>query len=238
MLNGLYLAAAGGQAQSARLDILADNLAKISVTGYRGDYAAVQAAAVRSRGALAAPGGVITRADFSEGQVKETGNPLDVALSGRGLIAVSDGKRTYYTRNGNLEIDRDNDLAVGGLKVQGEGGQGIAVTRDLPIRILEDGVVMQGAETRGKIQVVDFPNAGQALERLNGNFVTTGPGVESVPGTASVQQGMLESSNVDAVRGMVDLMDTTRAFDMNMRMVRYLDYSLQRLISSVGSIPS
>jgi flagellar basal-body rod protein FlgG len=85
---------------------------------------------------------------------------------------------------------------------------------------------------------VDFPNAGQALQRLNGNFVTTGPGVESVPGTASVQQGMLESSNVDAVRGMVDLMDTTRAFDMNMRMVRYLDYSLQRLISSVGSIPS
>ena len=121
MLNGLTVAAAGGRLQAARIDLIADNLAKMTSTGYKANYAAIQAAAIRGLG-IQAPGRLISAPDFSEGAPVESGSNLDVALVGEGFLTVTDGTRTYYTRNGNMHIDPDKQLAItGGLKVLSEG---------------------------------------------------------------------------------------------------------------------
>ena len=237
MLNGLAVSAAGGRLQSARIDVIADNLAKMTTTGYKADYAAIQAAAISARGACA-PGRLVTSPDFREGAPVESGSTLDVALIGDGFFAVTNGTQTYYTRNGNMHIDTDRQLAIaGGLKMLSDGGQPISVSRELPIRITDDGQVMQGSTSRGRLKMVRFDNPTRQLRRDNGQFAVADATVKPQNATTQVAQGRRESSNVSSIRAMVQLIESNRAFEANMRLVRYQDNTLGKLIAQVGRIP-
>lgn len=238
MLNGLLVSAAGGRLQVARIDIIADNLAKMTSTGHKASYAAIQAAALRGLG-VQAPARLVTTPDFSEGAAVESGSNLDVALIGEGFLTVTDGTRTYYTRNGNMHIDPDKQLAIaGGLKVLGEGGQPITVSSDLPIRITGDGRVMQGSTSRGQLKMVRFDDPTRELRRQNGHFTAVDPTVKPVTAKSQVAQGRREASNVNSIRAMVQLIESHRAFEANMRMIRYQDHMLGKLIAQVGRIPA
>ncbi|HUW59345.1 MAG TPA: flagellar hook-basal body complex protein [Planctomycetota bacterium] len=237
MLNGLAVSAAGGRLQAARIDIIADNLAKMTSTGYKADYAAIQAAAVDALG-ICMPEKLVTSPDFSEGAAVESGSKLDVAIIGNGFFEVTNGTRTYYTRNGNMHIDTDRQLATaGGLKMLNDGGQPITVSRELPIRITPDGQVMQGSTSRGRLKMVRFDDPTRQLRRENGHFAAADPTVRPEPADTQVAQGRRESSNVSSIRAMVQLIESHRVFEANMRMIRYQHQTLGKLIAQVGRIP-
>ena len=236
VINGIYTSAAGGRIQAARIDVIAQNLSKMSVGGFRGDFAAVQASAM---GALkGAVGELITTPDFREGTVIPTGNSMDIALVGDGFFSVGKGQKVCYTRSGHMQIDADQNLAVvGGFKLLDTGGQPISVSPDLPILVSRAGEVMQGNVVKGQLGVVSFDNPSVSLVRDGVHFSTADPTVKAKPSTAKVEQEMREGSNVDSVRSMVELITSNRAFETNMRMVSFQDQGIGKLISGVGSIP-
>jgi flagellar basal-body rod protein FlgF len=244
VINGLYAAAGSMQANSDRLETIASNLANVSTAGYkknvpsfssylRGAENADSASAGGDTGTfdIILPGGAI---DLSDGPVRQTGNPNDLALQGPGFFAVENGGGEAYTRNGAFCLDRDGYLVtLNGRRVLGEGG---------PIQISEGewsvtgkGEVMQNGGTIGRIKLVNFPPA--ALRRMGENLFGAAGDPEVLDwGNTRVQQGSLEQSNVNAIEEMVNLVATTRIFEANQRLIQAQDETLGQATSKVGSV--
>ena len=238
MINAFEVATAGGRIQQARIELLADRVAKVRVAGFKGDFASVQATRQKA-GELAAPDKMRLTVDFSEGALRETNSRMDVAIRGKGLLVATDGKRRIYTRGGNLHVDKKMHLAIrNGLKLLNANGDPIQVTGDYPIDISDDGKVRQGGELRGKLALVDFSGDEELLRRRGSDFVCTDKRYNPHKAGGQVKQGMLEQSNVDGIRAMVELIEASRLFEASMRAVNYSDRSLTRLINDVGSIPA
>jgi len=237
MLEGMFVAAAGGRLQSERIDLIGLNLSRMTDTGYKADYAAVQAEAMGGL-AMEAPSRLITSPDFADGAPIKTGRALDVALVGEGFLKATDGKRTYYTRSGNLRIDGDKQLALPcGFKVLDDGGEPITVSPDAKIEFDSSGNVLQDRAVLARLGLVKFADPKHELVRKDGHFVPVNDMVTSERATCGVAGGMRESSNVSAIRAMVEMIESSRAFEACMRMIKYQDATLGKLISRVGSIP-
>src|SRR4051794_30556496 len=132
MDSGLYLASAGLVARLRALEITAQDLANVNTTSYRGSRASFQSLLAQGQGQVMS---VASRAvnqhtvvdgttiDFAQGQLKETGNPLDVAIEGAGFLEVETPSGIRYTRNGNFRVSPDGALITqDGSKVRGDGG--------------------------------------------------------------------------------------------------------------------
>ncbi|HUU42549.1 MAG TPA: flagellar hook basal-body protein [Planctomycetota bacterium] len=236
MLEGMFLAAAGGRVQSERIDVIGLNLSKMTDTGYKADYAAVQAEAVRGLG-TERPGRLVTSPDFADGAPVKTGRALDVALVGEGFLQARGPHGTYYTRSGNLHIDSDKQLALGsGLKVLSDGGEPISISPDSEVEIDSSGNVVQGGAVVAKLGLVKFADPHRDLVRRDGHFAAANDAVTPEEASCRVSAGMRESSNVSAIRAMVEMIESSRAFEACMRMIRYQDATLGKLIGEVGSV--
>ena len=254
MLRALRTAALGMSAQQTSVDNTANNLANANTTGFKRNRVAFQdllyqqvRAAGGEDGAAGTPASlqlghgavaVATVATFTQGGLIETGNALDVAVNGAGFFPVQmpDGSRSY-TRDGSFTLTGE------GLMVNPSGfalDPGIEVPPDaLDVQVQADGTVraLLPGETEpvelGQIELARFPNPA-GLKALGGNLFmqTEGSGepVVAPPGSdglGTVQQGMLEASNVDVVQEMVDLISSQRAYEMNSKMVQAGEEMLQ-----------
>ena len=223
---------------SQRQDRVANNLANANTVGFRRDRAF--AAALRERiDAEGAPqstrlGGQV--ADLAPGALVETGNALDLALSGDGFFPVegADG-RIRLTRAGEFILDADGTV---------RSPQGHALLRDdgtpltLPpsggeIAVSTAGEVSVGGTVVGRIQAVTVEGA-DALERLDG-ATFDGSGLTLAKSDAQIRQGFLEGSNVDAVAEMVDLMSHVRLFESQQKALRTADDTLGAVTRDLGT---
>lgn len=237
MVDGMQFSAAGGRLHSARVDLIGMNLSKMTDAGYKADFGTIQARAIRDRG-LPVPVDLVSSPDFSSGALVDSGRALDVALVGEGFLRATDGTDIYYTRSGGLHVDAEGQLALAcGFKVVDAGGQPITVARDQKVEIDRMGNVLQGSGSVGRLDTVRFSDPSRQLVRRRGHFVATDDTVQTEPAECDIAAGMRESSNVTAVQAMVELIESSRAFEANMRMVKYQDSTLGTLINRVGSVP-
>jgi flagellar basal-body rod protein FlgG len=258
MFRALYTAASGMSAQQMNLDNIANNLANSSTTGFRGSrlefqdlmYQSVIAPGSAATAQTTVPDGLQiglgTRVASTEmlqtqGDAVNTGNPLDVMIQGQGFFQVQmPNGEIAYTRDGSFHLDQNRTL------VNANGDQlqpTITIPADaLTINIGSDGTVsvtepgQTQASQVGTIQLANFPNPG-GLTALGGNlFTPTTASGQAVVGTAggadglgTIQQGMLEQSNVDVVDQFIQMILTQRSYESNSRVVQAADEMLQNL---------
>jgi flagellar basal-body rod protein FlgG len=257
MLRSLYTAATGMEAQQLKMDVISNNLANTSTTGFKKVRAEFEdllsetlhgAAAPDPRGGTApAPlqvglgvrTGTTTRS-FGQGELVTTNNPLDVAIEGAGFFRITRPNGEFAsTRAGNFRVD-----ATGRLVTQrGELlDPAITIPTDATeVRIQQDGTVLarvpgrQQPEQLGQLELFTFPNPA-GLEAVGGNLLTetagSGQAVQARPGelgAGTLAQGMLEGANVKAVEEMIEMITTQRAYELNSKVIQTADQMLQRL---------
>jgi flagellar basal-body rod protein FlgG len=257
MLRSLFTAATGMEAQTLRMDTIANNLANTSTTGFkrtRAEFEDLLSETIRGAAAPDPRGGTppsplqvglgvrtgSTTRSWAQGELMATHNDLDVAVEGQGFLRVQQPDGTLgYTRAGNLRID-----ATGRLVTQrGELVEpGITMPADtIGLTINPDGTMyakVSGTETQqevGRLELATFPNPG-GLEAIGGNlFVQTQGSGEAVvvrpgeQGAGKITQGYLEGSNVKAVEEMIDMIAVQRAYELNSKVITTADQMLQKL---------
>lgn len=224
----IYLSMAGAKATLQRQDVLANNLANASTTGFRAELQAFRAVPVRGDGAttrvfaLEATSGH----DSSPGAVQRTGRSLDVQAQGNAWFAVQglDGTEAY-SRSGALQVSSTGTLVnSSGLVILSDGGSPIDVPPGGDISIGNDGTVTsktgaQPVSTLGRLKLAT-PTQEDPLKRSEDGLFRTAS-QEPVPSdnTARLETGALEGSNVNAIETMVGMIAAARQFDAQMRLL-------------------
>jgi flagellar basal-body rod protein FlgF len=219
MGSGIYVAAAGAVAQSSALDVTANNVANASTTGFHGAKVSFHEALAQARSPdIALVGNQTSGLDATAGAMTQTGNPLDLALDGEGYFAVDAPQGVRYTRAGALHLDGGGRLVnLDGLPVRGVGGAPIVIPPTATqIAIGEDGTVATEAGPIGKLELVRF--AGASLRR-DGATLYAAQGKPVAGDPPRVLQGTLEGSNVNVVRGVVDLVQVSRTYESLLRVI-------------------
>ena len=253
MLRALYSSAAGMQSQQTNLDVIANNLANVSTTGFKKNkaefqdllYSTARAAGSDAGGGNTVPTGVqighgsrlvTTSKIFTTGELTQTGERLDVAIKGDGFfeVALPDGSRAF-TRDGALKTGSDGRIMTSdGLVLQG-GFQTIPPgTTNISISSTGE-VSTKGAngDQSFRVQLVRFANPG-GLDSIGGNLYretsasgTAEAGNPGESGFGGLQQGFLEMSNVKVVEEMVNLIVAQRAYEVNSKAVQAADQMMQ-----------
>ncbi|AGH48930.1 MULTISPECIES: flagellar basal body rod protein FlgF [Sphingomonadales] len=231
----IYSSLSAMRGAMARQATTANNLANANTTGFRAEMASVrplwiQAAGGRNGGleTRAAASEEVVSADMRGGAVTETGRNLDIALDGDALLAVQaqDGEESY-TRRGDLAISPGGLLVTGdGAPVLGETGP-ITMPPADDIRIDAQGVIWyraQGADPIQPMQQLDrlklvSPTGSRIAKGLDGLFRVEGGGALPSDPEARVTAGSLEGSNVNATQALVDMIDASRAWEMQIKLV-------------------
>jgi flagellar basal-body rod protein FlgG len=257
-VQSLYTAATGMDAMQTKLDVVANNLANINTTAFKRGRANFEDTFYRNHvipnentpTGLAVGLGVrvsSTQTEQRQGAFQNTGNPLDVAIEGRGYFAVTDpiNGETLYTRSGNLSINAQGQLVLGSASL----GRLIEPNITLPaeatnVSITSDGNVLYllpGTTTNtsaGQLQLSNFINPEGLIKRGENLYVpsdasgTAQPGNPGVNGLGILQSGALEASNVEPVAELIDLITTQRSFELNSQAIQAGDQILQ-LISNL-----
>jgi len=236
MYKGIYIALSGSVQKQGQLDTLTHNVANASTVGFKKDRASFREFLVSgiSGTADSDDGKSMTdlsevKTDFSPGTHFTTGNPLDVAISGKGFLCL-EGDR--YTRKGDLQIGRDGYLVTqDGRKVLGAGGP-----IQLPpgkVEIAPSGEVRVNGTAVDTLKIVDFRDPSSLRELDSGQYVSTETPVES---TASVSSGHLESSNVAAVKEMVQMITTLREFEIYQKAIKAFDDAAARVTNEMARV--
>jgi flagellar basal body rod protein FlgG len=221
-MDALTTAAASGlRARMESLDMLANNLANATTAGYKGDrefYGLYTSAAALDP--LAPPGSAATLplierpwTDYAQGTLRGTGNPLDVAIAGRGFLAVNGPAGRLYTRNGSLQLTAAGVLATKeGYPVRTAGGGVIQSGSASPLEIAPDGAVRQDGAALGQIELVDFQDPAVLHKQAAGYF--SAASASAAAAGAELRQGRLEESNVSPAEGAVRMVSVMRQFEM------------------------
>jgi flagellar basal-body rod protein FlgF/flagellar basal-body rod protein FlgG len=247
MPYGLYLSAAGAQAQSERLEVIANNLANVDTVGFKRELAILQARYAEgieqgtssfgsgSRDDIS--GGVRlaeTKTDFSPGPMKRTGEPTDVAIGGDGFFVVRKGQEDFLTRAGNFRLTSGGELVTQqGYPVLSDSRTPVAIpTQGEPWDISSSGTVRQG-ETAVNLAIVKPGSLGD-LVKVGENLFRPLADVQPIPAAdRSVLQGHLEMSGVQPTTEMVSLIETSRLAEANLNLMKIQDQMLDNLISGV-----
>ena len=256
MQTSMYNALFGALTQEHRLANTANNLANVNTTGYKGETLAFQdvfarlghnmldpIAAINEKSLLPVPDEMaqarisLTHIDFSQGALQETGNPLDVALSGEGFFKVRTPEGDFYTRNGNFRLTPSGELVTGqGFPVLAGGGPMI-IQPGARVVIGPAGDIQANQEPVGNLDLVTFENL-QVLEKLGLNMFRVRPGVQAVElpaDNATVAQGYLESANVEIVKEMVNMIDAHRSFEAYQKVMHTTQEADQKLIREIAA---
>jgi flagellar basal-body rod protein FlgG len=235
MLEGLYTAAAGMAAQQQRMDALSNDVANTNTAGYKRVRIGFRDLVYQADG----PSGIRTGAGaaavqigrgFQQGGLQKTDEPFDLAIQGDGYLQVrrSGTGQTELTRNGQLQVNATGELTT----VDGDRlVPPIQLPRNIDpstVTIGSDGAVSAGGRRLGQIQLVTVPAPTGLVAAGNGYYtVSAASGGVRRATTASLQQGALESSNVDLADAMVDMMDAQRSYSMASKAIHMQDQMME-----------
>jgi len=223
------------------MDIVANNIANMNTNGFKGERVMFVEHLVKSPGGQTLLGGklsfvrdIATLLDFSEGPVEETGNPLDLAITGKGFFVVQteDGER--YTRKGRFKLDDGGQLVnQNGEPLLSTGNSPFFLgPEDTEITISRDGTVATNNGDLGQIKLVDFENPQLLKRSASGLFSTeqTPRDVES----PEIIQGMLEGSNVQPILEMAKMIEISRTYDSVRKFIDREDERMRSMIKEMG----
>lgn len=234
----IYVAMSAANHTLTQQATVAQNLANISTNGYRAQTNVFRAVPVVGDGTPtrsfvidSTPG-----ADFTPGAIQTTGRDLDVAIQGKGWIAVqaADGSEAY-TRDGGLQTNQNGMLIThSGQPVLGDGGP-ISIPADTRVTVAGDGTVstvpnttlLTSSSVVGRIKLVNPPEA--SLTRgADGLFRVSGGAPATADASVQLVSGAVESSNVNPVDGMINMIALARQFDMQMKMLQSAESNAQQ----------
>ena len=226
MDRGLYIAASGMLAEQIRQEQIANDLANASTPGYKGDRTAQRSfgdilLANSTTGAAVGRQSTAVRVDaietdFSPKPARETGEPLDFAISGEGFFAVQTAQGVRYTRNGQFSLDPQGQLVTA-------AGDAVLGTNGRPI------VATDGKVDPRLIGVTALTNP-----RKEGDSLVSGTPAGAAAST--VRSGALEGSGADAARSMVDMIASMRAFEAGQKVIQTIDETLGKAATQVGAV--
>jgi flagellar basal-body rod protein FlgF len=179
--------------------------------------------------------------DFGQGTVKITGNPLDVAISGKGFLSVNGPSGTLYTRNGNLRLSATGSLVTSdGYPVRLAGGRTLQLEPGAAVEIATDGTVTQNGQPLGTLEVVDFREPNILVKQGQKNyFKVTDPNQAPAAATSfELLQGKLESSNVGTAESAVRLVSVMRQFEMLQKAITIGGEMNRRAVEEVAKVGS
>jgi flagellar basal-body rod protein FlgG len=251
----LWAAKTGLDAQQTEMAVISNNLANVNTTGFKEDRAVFEDLLYQNQTQVGAdtsqttqsPSGlsigtgvqvVSTEKEYSQGSLTQTGNPLDVAIQGQGFfqIQMPDGTLAY-TRDGTFQTNAQGQLVTSsgyivqpGITVP-QGAQSVTIGTDGTVTVLLPG---QSAPTQvGQLQLANFINPA-GLQPIGQNLLVQSAasgspqtGTPGISGLGTVAQGELESSNVNVVEELVNMIQTQRAYEMNSKAISTVDQMLQ-----------
>ncbi len=261
MNPALWAAKTGLDAQQTRMAVTSNNLANVGTTGFKKGRAVFedllyqnvrQVGAATSQDTLAPTGlslgtgvrVVATEKSFTQGNLSQTGNAFDVAISGRGFFQVllPDGTMGY-TRDGSFNVNAQGELVTAsGYPVQPgitipDGAQSVTIGKDGTVSVQIAG---QAAATQvGSLQLFDFINPAGLQPRGENMYVesaasgTATSGTPGLNGLGMVEQGSLEASNVNVVEELVNMIETQRAYEMNSKAISTTDQMLEYITNQL-----
>lgn len=249
MIRGLYTSASGMLAESLRNDVVANNLANVNSAGYKKDTAAFKSfpevlmqrlrdkadngnnPAIGKLGFGAIVDEVATI--YTPGQLKQTENPFDVALEGDNYFTVETPNGNMYTKNGSFGLDGNGYLVTAqGNYVLGQKGRIKVVGQNF--NVSQNGQVSVDGLNVDSLRISSFGNPRTELKKVGDNLFTGNTPLPQVQGR--VLQGYLESSNVNAVNEMVDLITIMRSYEANQKAIQAHDSTLDKAVNTVGSL--
>ncbi|MDX2456709.1 MAG: flagellar basal-body rod protein FlgG [Gammaproteobacteria bacterium] len=255
MDQALWIAKTGLEAQQTRMAVTANNLANVNTTGFKRSRAVFEDLLYQNNGQAGAQSSeetqlnsglmigtgvrvVATEKIFNQGNLVQTGNSLDMAIEGRGFIQIlkPDGSLAY-TRDGTFQVNADGEMVTSkGYALQ----PGITIPEDaLSITIGNDGIVsvLQAGNSSptevGTIELANFVNpaglqpVGQNLFMESGSSGSPQTGTPGLNGLGSISQGSLETSNVNTVEELVNMIETQRAYEMNSKAIATAEQMLE-----------
>jgi flagellar basal-body rod protein FlgG len=245
MSGSIYKAAAGALQQQVRLEMLSNNLANVNTIGYKADLPVFrfnepvpEADPVTGDVPKLSPylSPIDAATNFNEGALRKTGNPLDVAIVGKGFFAVQTPDGIQYTRKGRFSVNEQGQLSTtDGNAVMGQGGD-IAIDGSR-VEISEAGEVSVDGAVVDVLRIVDFERPYQ-MRKVGGTLFV--PAESSVRPQASqnyrIAQGAVEASNVDALRTMTEMIESLRVFESYQKAIRAADDATAKTVSEVGRV--
>jgi flagellar basal-body rod protein FlgG len=234
MLEGLYSAAAGMQAQQQRMDSVANDLANANTNGYKKSRVAfrdllyVRDASGNVQSGAGTAATTIGRG-FTQGAMKETGNPLDLAIEDGGFLQVrrADGTNAL-TRDGSLRLDANGRLTTQQGNLLQPAVTVPAGTKESDLQIGADGTITANNRPVGRIQLVSVRSP-EALQSVGDNLfrATAASGAPTALATGRMTQGSVEASTVDVGDSMTEMLDAQRSFQLASKAVQMQDQLLQ-----------
>lgn len=261
MYSSLWIAKTGLDAQQTRLSVISNNLANVNTTGFKRSravfedllYQNVRQVGAQSSQDTQLPSGmmlgtgvrtVATEKLHTQGNLVQTQNAFDMAVQGRGFyqVLMPDGALAY-TRDGSFQVNSQGQLvtAQGYLVQPGitipDGAQSVTIGSDGIISAMTTG---SSAPTQvGNIQLADFVNPtglqpiGENLYKESGSSGTPQVGTPGLNGLGTMIQGTLESSNVNVVEELVNMIEAQRAYELNSKAISTTDNMLQHIINNM-----
>lgn len=236
MANGIYSAVTGAVARQQHLDVVSHNLANIETSGHRAMKVTFEEAFADASDQLHHVKVGEPRIDMEEGTIGETGNPLDVALMGDGFFAVDQGGRKVLTRAGEFRIDINGQLTnKSGNPVLNPEGQPITVPANAAEIYIDDiGNVWDDYGMVGQLGIFTVEDPG-ALQPVGPATFAVNE-VDLVASAATVRQGYLETSNVNPVESMTQLVSLQRHFETMQQLIQTYRTLDRQAATQVGSV--
>ncbi len=250
MDRGTYALTTLGMAKMRQLEVVNNNLANVNTPGFKRQvlvgesqsFDQTLASLVKGKDPYAegdherTPGVITleTRTDFSQGPIRETGNPFDVALTDpKEFFVVNTPQGARYTRAGNFTLSTEGTLVnADGFEVQGDGGP---ITITLPNgRINEDGSVSADGVLVGRLQIVRFEDTSGLSPAGATQFTLNGKAAQPQSVQSRVVPAALEMSNVSSISSVIDLITTNRGFEAYTKSAQTIDQMNQTAITQVG----
>jgi flagellar basal-body rod protein FlgF len=270
MSKGIYTAVSGAMAQTQKLETIANNLANVNTPGFKRDsqiFKEYLSAYEKEPGVVEVPripasiesfydmqGGdksyvdvAGTYTDFQQGFLKQTGNPLDIGIEGKGFFEVLTPEGVKLTRAGNFTLDGEGRVVTKqGYPVLKDSGGGAGLdpasreikTNGAKVSISATGEIFEAGQNLGKLSILNVGNRDALLktgaglfgfkDNLNANMTVA---TDSV-----IHQGSLEGSNVNTVKEMTDMITATRTFESTQKAIQAYDEMHKRLVNDVPKL--
>ena len=250
MPYGLYISAEGARVQAQRLETIANNMANVETPGFKRDIPTFQARFAEAiQQGLRSPGsgceddlgggvkviGVGT--DFSSSTLRNTGMPTDFAVNGDGFFRVRNPEgQEFLTRAGNFQLDAGGRLITqtGNFSVLDDSGNEIVIDPEQPFEVHHGGVIRQQGASFA-IGLNQVASLGDLVKVGSNMFHSLGPTTPVDTKARDIRQGYLEQSGVNPTREMMAMIETSRAFEANTKLIQHQDSMISSLISRVLS---
>lgn len=241
MENALLVGLSAQMALGRNMEIIANNLANTSTSGFKREAPLFEELMVPVEGDATSASqnisfvrdwGVLR--DMSAGPLQQTGSQLDVAVDGTGFLIVRTARGERYTRDGHMKLDAQGRLVTAnGDAVLSDGGEITIPPGSTSIKIAPDGTVSTAQGVAGKLRLVSFP---QSAMKKEGSNLYTADGTPQPATGSRVMQGMIERSNVEAVVEMTKMIEVLRAYQHSTETLNATDDMIRRATQKLGEV--